>query len=557
MKLLNLLTLFVLLSITLSNATVYFEPTGKTLGTCGNYPDKAGAYIVMKDTINLTQVNFWNSSSLPTIAYIYNAGYTFQYANSSIANGIATFNITLNNSQGYIIVGDNGGSNYNLCQGATSYPILGTVINWGNGYYLGNITTQMYILHSLVFNNGIILNSTGQTPVINYLTIAPSTPHALDVINITFLYNDTGGNSSNIVVGWRVNNTQINVQSFLNVPNNTNMTVNLSSSFALESNVINASVYANDGLNVTNVTSSSVTVVNSFPVISNSSITPVNAYKSTPQLQASVLILHNDSDAVTVNFTWSVNGTNVTSQLVNGFNGTYVTSNLSNAFYFKSDIINVSSQAQDHLNRSNVTYSSNLVIIQNTIPSVSNETIIQNTTFVYVNPMFSDLDLDVMTARAFWYRNNINVFNYSLSGIVNGSHVQINLSNINYTIGDKVYVIVNVSDSYNNSFMISNNYTIVFVPIGNISATNFTVNTPYTIEKFQQGMIDFYTDWGGYILSILCFAFSYAWSAKISQTLIAGGIGMVAIFFMFSNVVFFAGGLLCIVLGYVIKYVAG
>jgi len=161
-----------------------------------------------------------------------------------------------------------------------------------------------------------------------------------------------------------------------------------------------------------------------------------------------------------------------------------------------------------------------------------------------------------MNGSYWWFVNSVVVINGSKTNVSNGTTEYFNLSILTLNSGDSVYLQLRVTDGIDNTTVVSNTYIVGSIAIPNITS-NVSITGNYTIAKFQTSIQYFFIDWGGYILSMLCFAFAYAWSYKISQTLIAGGIGMVAIFFMFSNPVFFAGGLLSIVLGYVLKYVAG
>lgn len=111
------------------------------------------------------------------------------------------------------------------------------------------------------------------------------------------------------------------------------------------------------------------------------------------------------------------------------------------------------------------------------------------------------------------------------------------------------------------SFYIGPYYFTILPPAtpGNWSSAgvvfNFTRN--YTLTEFQAYITNFMSDWIGYIFGIFIMAIAFLMSRKLSTMFITGGVGMLAAYFMVSNPVFLSASILLMLIGLVMKYLAG
>lgn len=96
------------------------------------------------------------------------------------------------------------------------------------------------------------------------------------------------------------------------------------------------------------------------------------------------------------------------------------------------------------------------------------------------------------------------------------------------------------------------------IELGNMSYTPVWVQN-YTIDEMVDYFNDFGNDWGAYIFAILSFGFGFLWTRKYPQTMIAGGIGCLTSFFIFGmiHVPFLAGGIICLLIGLMLKQASG
>jgi hypothetical protein len=96
----------------------------------------------------------------------------------------------------------------------------------------------------------------------------------------------------------------------------------------------------------------------------------------------------------------------------------------------------------------------------------------------------------------------------------------------------------------------------LLVSPGSGYTTNVTIKN-YTWTDYEDYTNTFYADWSSYILGIFTLAVSFMLGKTYSQIFLTGGIGLVGVFLIASNPVLLAGGILLIVLSFIIKYVTG
>src|SRR5690606_39355528 len=87
----------------------------------------------------------------------------------------------------------------------------------------------------------------------------------------------------------------------------------------------------------------------------------------------------------------------------------------------------------------------------------------------------------------------------------------------------------------------------------NTSTVNITLSRNYTIQEYQQYNEDFYTDYGQYILAILCIGISYLFSPNnLSQVFTLSGAGFIFIAFIIGTPFFYLAAVFMLVIGAII-----
>jgi hypothetical protein len=87
--------------------------------------------------------------------------------------------------------------------------------------------------------------------------------------------------------------------------------------------------------------------------------------------------------------------------------------------------------------------------------------------------------------------------------------------------------------------------------------TNITFARNYTYAEFETYVTEFYEDYGIYFLGILAYALAWLVTQRYPQTMIAGGLGMLVIYFMTGNAVALAMSMVSVVIGAGYKYAVG
>jgi hypothetical protein len=87
--------------------------------------------------------------------------------------------------------------------------------------------------------------------------------------------------------------------------------------------------------------------------------------------------------------------------------------------------------------------------------------------------------------------------------------------------------------------------------------TNITFNKTYTYSEFTGYVSGFYEDYGVYFLGILAYALAWLVTQRYPQTMIAGGLGMLVIFFITWNPISLAISIVSVVVGLAYKYSVG
>jgi hypothetical protein len=148
------------------------------------------------------------------------------------------------------------------------------------------------------------------------------------------------------------------------------------------------------------------------------------------------------------------------------------------------------------------------------------------------------------------------ICNTTLSGtIIDADRALMNAESaqFTYTINSTDGWLVNVScanDSYANTSENVYFATNLGYP-SNISIKN------YTWTDYEDYTNTFYLDWGSYILGIFTLAVSFMLGKTYSQIFLTGGVGLVGVYLLTANPILLAGGILLIVLSFIIKYVTG
>lgn len=86
---------------------------------------------------------------------------------------------------------------------------------------------------------------------------------------------------------------------------------------------------------------------------------------------------------------------------------------------------------------------------------------------------------------------------------------------------------------------------------------NVSFNNTFTYDEYVEHITNFYDDYSPYILSILAYGFAFIVTRRYPATLIAGGVGLIFVFFLSSNIIFLAGGILSLIMGFMYKQASG
>jgi len=89
------------------------------------------------------------------------------------------------------------------------------------------------------------------------------------------------------------------------------------------------------------------------------------------------------------------------------------------------------------------------------------------------------------------------------------------------------------------------------------SSANFTITKIYTYSDFTDYVQAFYEDYGVLFLGILSYALAWLVTQRYPQTMIAGGLGMLVLFFINGNPIALVFSITSIVVGLVYKYIVG
>jgi len=125
----------------------------------------------------------------------------------------------------------------------------------------------------------------------------------------------------------------------------------------------------------------------------------------------------------------------------------------------------------------------------------------------------------------------------------------------NWTAGYHLWAIITGLTTGGNVSSPSFNF---FVPhTSYIPVVNITFAKNYTYTEFETYVTEFYEDYGLYFLGILAYALAWLVTQRYPQTMIAGGLGMLVIYFMTGNAVALAMSMVSVVIGMAYKYATG
>ncbi len=98
------------------------------------------------------------------------------------------------------------------------------------------------------------------------------------------------------------------------------------------------------------------------------------------------------------------------------------------------------------------------------------------------------------------------------------------------------------------------------VQVGYYETKTFSVNSSvdqFTYDSFLLYTQSYMLDYMGYAASIFCFGVSFLVTKNMQQTMFAGAMGMLAIFFITGTGIFFIGSVFALAVGFVLKYTGG
>ena len=292
--------------------------------------------------------------------------------------------------------------NYGLTTNYTSTTTLDTNLVTAHSINLTGLSTNTLYHYRIrtkdAFGNerisGDFTFTTADTaPVMTSITIAPN-PAFKTIANLTAnaVAIDADGDALTFTYQWKKGGVNIFGQT----------SKALSNSNYVKNDVISVTVTPNDGkLNGGSLTSANLTIANSAPVLTQVTITPNPAYKSTTNLTANPTASDADSDTITYLYQWKKNGIDIAGQ---------TNSTLSNSNYAKGELMTVSVTPNDGVVSGSALMAAGVTILNSlpTMPLVSITTPAYDSTNLTCTPTGStDANGDPISYSFAWYKNSL------------------------------------------------------------------------------------------------------------------------------------------------------
>jgi len=260
-----------------NTSTGAIDYNGQVITTGGDSTDlQTGVMILTKSSGTLTRVTV--ATGVTGTNAILTTGADVQIANATITGGVATFNTVLADNTYYNIYIDKAGASYiRYYKPGTTFPIIGTNINWIAGRKRGgaNETTVLYNIQSVTFGTSeeLIINRTITEGIIWNAQVCDSDGDCgFASSNYTLLVDETSptislenptGTVNYGVVGYEILNvtfTDTNLDSCWYDYNGTNITiegcvsgVKNSTTFISSVGDTNITIWSNDSVGNTNM----------------------------------------------------------------------------------------------------------------------------------------------------------------------------------------------------------------------------------------------------------------------------------------------------------------